>query len=141
MRPDSTIKARKREKIGVDQPRPQYTCIYPPGLQSQNVKDTSIRVQEPTHYNVENDYAEVAQNDQRNELKNEYVPQNASHISQENVSPSVETRMTEINSGKANQAPKDIEASMNNPQAFSKSKQGKFTTPRTKLPEKDLVMI
>lgn len=103
------------KKIGVDQPRPQYTCIYPQWLQSQNVKDTSIRVQEPTHYNVENDYAEVAQNDQRNELKNKYVPQDASHISQENVSPSVETRMTEFNSGKANQAPKDIEASMNNP--------------------------
>lgn len=80
-------------------------------MQSQNIKDASTRVQEPsTNYNVENDYAGVAQNDQLNELKNEYVPQNASHISQENVSPSVETRMTEINSGKANQAPKDIEA-------------------------------
>lgn len=51
-------------------------------------------MQEPsTNYNVENDYAGVAQNDQLNELKNEYVPQNASHISQENVSPSVETKM------------------------------------------------
>lgn len=92
-------------------------------MQSQNIKDTSIRVQEPsTNYNVENDYAGVAQNDQLNELKNEYVPQNASHISQENVSPSVETRMTEIDSGKANHVPRDkIEASMNNPQEAEES--------------------
>lgn len=95
------LKQENVEKLGVNQQRPQFTSSIE--LHSQSINDASLRAQEPTNYNVPNDYARVAQN---NQLEYDGVPQNSSPINQGNASPSVETRESGIDTDKAkNQLP------------------------------------